>query len=204
MLASTIGTTGKHLRRETSEIVFTISNIRDILRHGEKHTLLQKLSIDILTSLALEGDATERIGDTGGVLQELFNIFFKYGIPEDRKGVNLTVASGEALAMLALESKSNCHRILKLKLLGRLVEALKDPLLRINSARILRNLCIYSGSECFHQLRGVTAATPIVSVFLTIIIFLSYRHMYLYYIFDIVQPCRYFKQSCQKKTRYKK
>jgi hypothetical protein len=202
MLASTIGTTGKHLRRETSEIVFTISNIRDILRHGEKYPLLQKLSIDILTSLALEGDATERIGDTGGVLQELFNIFFKYGIPEDRKGVNLTVASGEALAMLALESKSNCHRILKLKLLGRLVEALKDPLLRINSARILRNLCIYSGSECFHQLRGVTAATPIVSVFLTIIIFLSYRHMYLYYIFDIVQPCRYFKQSCQKKTRY--
>ncbi|WJX90488.1 hypothetical protein P8452_72383 [Trifolium repens] len=134
MLASTIGTTGKHLRRETSEIVFTISNIRDILRHGEKYPLLQKLSIDILTSLALEGDATERIGDTGGVLQELFNIFFKYGIPEDRKGVNLIVAAGEALAMLALESKT----------------------------RILRNLCIYSGSECFHQLRGVTAATPII------------------------------------------
>ncbi|KAK2411891.1 ARM repeat superfamily protein [Trifolium repens] len=134
MLASTIGTTGKHLRRETSEIVFTISNIRDILRHGEKYPLLQKLSIDILTSLALEGDATERIGDTGGVLQELFNIFFKYGIPEDRKGVNLIVAA----------------------------EALKDPLLCVNSARILRNLCIYSGSECFHQLRGVTAATPII------------------------------------------
>ncbi|KAK7303228.1 hypothetical protein RJT34_14130 [Clitoria ternatea] len=158
MLASTTGTNGKHLRREISEIVFTISNIRDILRHGEKHHLLQKLSIEILTSLALEEDATERIGGTGGVLKELFNIFFKDGVPENQKDV--TTVAGEALAMLALESKSNCHRILKLKVLERLVEGLKVPVLRVNAARILRNLCTYSGSECFKQLRVVTAAAP--------------------------------------------
>ncbi|KAL2628176.1 hypothetical protein AAZX31_07G236900 [Glycine max] len=160
MLASTDGTTGKHLRREISEIVFTISYIRDILRYGEKHPLLQKLSIEILTSLALEEDATERIGGTGGVLKELFNIFFKHNIPENQKHVK--IVAGEALAMLALESKSNCHRILKLKVLERLVEALKDPLLRVNAARILRNLCTYSGSEWFIQLKGVTAAAPVI------------------------------------------
>ncbi|XP_029130385.1 uncharacterized protein LOC109807446 [Cajanus cajan] len=160
MLASTTGTNGKHLRREISEIVFTISNIRDILRHGEKHPLLQKLSIEILTSLALEEEATERIGGTGGVLKELFNIFFKDCMAENQKDV--TTVAGEALAMLALESKSNCHRILKLKVLERLIEALKIPLLRVNAARILRNLCTYSGSECFKQLRGVTAAAPTV------------------------------------------
>ncbi|KAJ1405640.1 Armadillo-type fold [Sesbania bispinosa] len=160
MLASTTGTTGKHLRKEISEIVFTISNIRDILRHGEKHPLLQKLSIEILTSLALEEDATERIGGTGGMLKELFNIFFKHSITENQKHV--TTAAGEALAMLALESKSNCHRILKLKVLERIVEALKDPLLRVNAARILRNLCIYSGSEWFNKLQEVTAAAPII------------------------------------------
>ncbi|XP_012573488.1 uncharacterized protein [Cicer arietinum] len=160
MLACSIGTTVGHLRRSISEIVFTISNIRDILWNGEKHPLLQKLSIEILTSLALEGDATERIGATGGVLQELFNIFFKHSITEDQKHV--TVVAGEALAMLALESKSNCHRILKLKLMEKLVEALKVPLIRVNAARILTNLCIYSGSECFHQLRIVTTATPII------------------------------------------
>lgn len=165
MLASTTGTTGEHLRREISEIVFSISNIRDILRHGEKHPLLQKLSIEILTSLALEEDATERIGRTGGVLKELFNIFFKHNKPENQK--NVTIVAGEALAMLALESKSNCHRILKLKVLERLVDALKDPLLRVNAARILRNLCTYSGSEWFNQLKGVTTAAPIVSVTLT-------------------------------------
>lgn len=171
MLASTNGTTEGHLRREISEIVFTISNIRDILKHGEKHPLLQ----EILTSLALDDDATERIGGTGGMLQELFNILFKHSEPEDWKH-GVTVAAAEALAMLALESKSNCHRILKLKLIGRLVESLKDPLLRINAAEILRNLCIYSGSEWLHQLKGLTTGTPIVSVVLTKIILLSYQH----------------------------
>lgn len=161
MLAHTSGATGKHLRREISEIVFTISNIRDLLRCGENHSMLQKLGIDILTSLALEEDATERIGGTGGVLKELFNIFFKEGMPENENHVR--IAAGEALAMLALESKSNCYRILKLDVLERLVGALEVPLLRVNAARILRNLCTYSGADCFNHLKGVTAATPTVS-----------------------------------------
>ncbi|KAL5782456.1 hypothetical protein ACOSP7_007485 [Xanthoceras sorbifolium] len=160
MLASTTGATGEHLRGEISEVVFTISNIRDILRYGEKHPTLQKLGIEILTSLALEEDATQRIGGTGGILKELFNIFFNEATPWNQNHVR--IAAGEALAMLALDSKSNCHRILKLKVLDRLVGALKVPLLRVNAARILRNLCSYSGADCFHQLRGVIAAAPTV------------------------------------------
>ncbi|KAF5752316.1 hypothetical protein HS088_TW01G00224 [Tripterygium wilfordii] len=158
MLASTTGTTGEHLRREISEIVFTISNIRDILKNGEKHPMLQKLAIEILTSLAQEEDATERIGGTGGVLKELFNIFFNHQMPESQYHVR--IAAGEALAMLALESRNNCHQILKLQVLERLVGALEVPLLRINTARILRNLCTYSGSDRFNQLKGVAAAAP--------------------------------------------
>jgi hypothetical protein len=142
--------------------------------------LLQKLSIEILTSLALEDEATERIGGTGGVLKELFNIFFRQNIPENQKDV--TTVSGEALAMLALESKSNCHRILKLRVLERLVEALKVPLIRVSAARILRNLCNYSGSECFDQLKGVTAAAPTVSFFFLsdhykLLIATKYKHV---------------------------
>ncbi|XVF38119.1 hypothetical protein REPUB_Repub20aG0071000 [Reevesia pubescens] len=160
MLASTTGDTGKRLRKEISEVVFTISNIRDILRHGEKHPMLQKLSIEILTNLALEAEATERIGGTGGVLMELLNIFLNQEMPEHQNHVRR--AAGEALAMLALESRTNCHRILKLQALERLVEALEVPLLRVNAARILRNLCTYSGPECFYQLKGVIAAAPTV------------------------------------------
>ncbi|KAF8017033.1 hypothetical protein BT93_H2286 [Corymbia citriodora subsp. variegata] len=159
MLASTTGTTGKNLRREISEIVFTISHIRDILQYGEKQPELQKLGIEILTSLAQDDDATERIGGTGGVLKELLKIFFQ-GVPEDQRDVR--IVAGKALAMLAFESKSNCHRILKLNVVERLLEALEIPLLHVNAGRILRNLCTYGGPESFNQLRGVTAAAPTV------------------------------------------
>ncbi|CAB4262877.1 unnamed protein product [Prunus armeniaca] len=159
-LASTTGNTGKNLRRNLSEIVFTISNIRDILRYGEKQPMLQQLGIEILTGLALEEDATERVGGTGGVLKELFNIFLNKGMLENDKQV--ITKAGEALAMLALESKNNCQRILKLGVLESLVQALEVRLVRVNAARILRNLCTYSGSNCFHQLKGITNATPIV------------------------------------------
>ncbi|KAI8566179.1 hypothetical protein RHMOL_Rhmol02G0019900 [Rhododendron molle] len=160
MLASMTGTTGEQLRNEISEVVFTISNIRDILKYGDKQTELQKLGIEILTSLAMEADARERIGGTGGVLKELFNIFFKPGMPENPNDAR--IAAGEALAMLAFESKSNCCRILKLKAIEKLVEALELPTRRINAARILTNLCIYIGEDCFMQLRGVINAAPTV------------------------------------------
>ncbi|KAL2229847.1 uncharacterized protein LOC105171410 [Sesamum indicum] len=158
MLASTSGDAGKQLRKEISEIVFTISYIRDILRHGEKQPELQILGIEILTSLAIEEDATERIGGTGGVLKVLFDIFLNDGIPENQSHVRKV--AGEALAMLALESKNTCQRILKLRLNENLIRALEAPLLRINAARILRNLCAYSRGDCFQQLKGLTAAAP--------------------------------------------
>lgn len=180
MLASTTGATGKHLRGEISEIVFTISNIRDILRYGEKQPELQKLGIEILKNLALEEDASERIGGTGRVLKELFNIFFRQELLDQ-----VRTAAGEALAMLALESKNNCHRILTLEVIDRLIVALEVPLLRVNAARILRNLCTYSAGDRFNQLKEVTVAAPTVSCFLP-------------YIF------RYFNANyeCKKKKRY--
>jgi len=161
MLASTTGTTGKNLQREISEIVFTIRNIRDILRHGEKRPELQKLGIEILTSLAQDNDATEHIGGTGGVLKELLKIFFQEGVLENQRDVR--IVAGEALAMLAFESKSNCHRILKLNVVERLLKVLEIPILDVSAGRILRNMCTYSGPESFNQLKEVTAAAPIVS-----------------------------------------
>ncbi|XP_071721768.1 uncharacterized protein [Rutidosis leptorrhynchoides] len=160
MLTSTTGGTGRQLRAEISEVVFTIPYIRDVLRYGEKQPTLQKLGIEIITSLALDADATERIGGTGGVLKELFIIFFRDRMVENGKYVR--VAAGEALGMLAFESVNNCQRILKLKVIEKLVDALDDPLLRVNAARILRNLCIYSGPDSFQQLRSVATAAPTV------------------------------------------
>ncbi|CAA2957938.1 uncharacterized protein LOC111371455 [Olea europaea subsp. europaea] len=160
MLAGTAGAAGSQLRNRISEIVFTISYIRDILRYGKKHPELQILAIEVLTSLAIEKDATERIGSTGGVLKELFNIFFNEEMPENSSHVR--VSAGEALSMLVLESKNDCQRIMKLRMNQKLVKALESPLLRINAARIIRNLCAYRGEDCFEQLKGLTDAGPAV------------------------------------------
>ncbi|XP_043708148.1 uncharacterized protein LOC122657497 [Telopea speciosissima] len=158
LLARTSGTAGNFLRKEISEIVFTVSNIREILKHGEKYPMLQILGIEILTSLAFEDEATEKIGSTGGIIKELFRIFFEEGLPVDQNCVR--IAAGEAIAMLALESNKNCSRILNLEAVPKLVGALEDPILRIHSARILRNLCSYASHDCFQQLKGVSAAAP--------------------------------------------
>ncbi|KAH7676930.1 Armadillo-like helical-containing protein [Dioscorea alata] len=160
-LVSTTGETGKMLRQEISNIVFTVSNIRDILEYGENHILLQMQGIEILTSLAMDQDAREKIGSTGGVLRLLLSIFFKPRLTEDQNKVS--VEAGETLALLTLNSKQNANCVLKqMQVVDQLVDTLTDPVLQINSSRILRNLCACSGSENFLCLRGVTEAAPTV------------------------------------------
>ncbi|KAK9084030.1 hypothetical protein Scep_030501 [Stephania cephalantha] len=159
-LVRTTGTVGEQLRGRISENVFTIRNIREILCFGGKHVKLQILGMQILTSLALEDDAKERIGSTGGILKELFEIFFNQGRSETHDTER--VAAGEALAMLAFESEQNCHRILKLNVVEKLVDSLENQAIRKGSARILSNLCAYAGPDCFKQLKGVGAAATTV------------------------------------------
>ena len=161
-LASATGHTGKVLRQEISEIVFTVSNMREILQHAENHMMLQKLGIEVLTSLAMDEEAREKIGATGGMITELLRLFFREGCATQQE-MELRVEAGEALAMLALENERNCDRILKREqVVERLVASLTDPVVRISSFRILKNLCAFNGTGCVSRLRGVTAAIPTV------------------------------------------
>ncbi|CAH8382716.1 unnamed protein product [Eruca vesicaria subsp. sativa] len=158
-LVETTGATGKNLRRDVSGIVFTVSNIRETLLHGKKQPGLQKLGAEILTFLALDEGATEKIGGTGGVLNGLLCIFLNDDVPENQtSGVRESV--GKAIAMLAQGSQSNCQRMLRSDdVLQRLVEALKNPLIRSNAARILRNLCAYTDPDkAKEQLKEVKSA----------------------------------------------
>ncbi|KAM0954240.1 putative armadillo-like helical protein [Dioscorea sansibarensis] len=119
------------LRQEISNIVFTVRNLRDILEHGENHMLLQLQRIEILTSLAMDQDAREKIGSTGGVIRLLLSIFFKPRLTEDQNEVS--VEAGEALALLTLDSMQNSNRVVKESgVVGHLVVSLADPLLQIN------------------------------------------------------------------------
>ncbi|KAF0888209.1 hypothetical protein E2562_013664 [Oryza meyeriana var. granulata] len=172
MLAETTGSTGKLLRREVSEIVFTVSNIRAVLQHGAGHLELQQLGAEVLTRLAMDADAREKIGGTGGVVSLLLAMFLQPSVTEE--GDAARIEAGEALAMLALESRRNCDRILRAggdggtgaATVARLVDALTDAAAGVGAARILTNLCAYAGGEWFSDLHLVTsgAATALRNV----------------------------------------
>ncbi|XP_062193541.1 uncharacterized protein LOC133896924 [Phragmites australis] len=162
-LASTTGTTGKQLRRELSDNVFTVSNVREVLnqRDGKEQSELHQLAIGLMTNLAMDEEARQEIGGTGGVVKLLVAMFLQgKEVGAIRQADAVRVEAGEALAMLALESRRNCGLIITACGGGvkRLVEALNDPAIVIGAARILRNLCTYAGEEWQQlPLRGVTA-----------------------------------------------
>uniref|UniRef100_M8BFP1 Uncharacterized protein n=1 Tax=Aegilops tauschii TaxID=37682 RepID=M8BFP1_AEGTA len=158
MLVYTTGATGKALRRDVAENVFTVSNLRGVLQHGHQRMELQKLAMDVLTGMAMDERAKETIVGTGGVVKLLLSIFFNAGECE------LGNEAGEALAMLALESEASCAAILKrADVLDQLASALDAHHARgLNAMRVLRNLCAYSGEEHRTRLSTVTKAMPTV------------------------------------------
>ncbi|KAJ0234391.1 hypothetical protein HA466_0274250 [Hirschfeldia incana] len=160
-LVKTTGATGRNLRRDISAIVFTVSNIRETLRHGKKQPGLQKLGAEILTFLALDEGATEMIGGTGGVLNGLLTIFLSDDVPGNQTSV-VRDSVGKTIAMLAQGSQSNCQRMLRSDVLEGLVKVLNNPnnpLIQLNAARILRNLCAYTDpNQVKQQLKEVKSA----------------------------------------------
>ncbi|KAM0890198.1 hypothetical protein ACQ4PT_027183 [Festuca glaucescens] len=159
MLVYTTGATGKTLRRDVAENVFTVSNLRGVLQHGHQHMELQKLAMDILTGMAMDQRANETIAGTGGVVKLLLSIFF------NAQELELGREAGEALAMLALESEASCSAILKTRsdVIDPLVSAVESHDARcLNAMRLLRNLCAYSGEEHRARLSAVTKAMPAV------------------------------------------
>ncbi|KAG6466213.1 uncharacterized protein LOC122036605 [Zingiber officinale] len=159
MLVDAEGEVGKMLRQEISKVVFTVSNIREIVKNGDIR--MQKLGIEILKSLSMDEHAKEEIGNTGGVINLLLSTFFMPGFSDEENYV--CNQAGETLALLALESGDNCDRILKKpEVLKKLIGVLTDPVLRINASRILRNLCAYTRMECCDSLSQVAVAMPTV------------------------------------------
>ncbi|XP_078181719.1 uncharacterized protein LOC144575443 [Carex rostrata] len=152
MLASTTGETGLVFRQKISEVAFTCRNIRNILCDGEPH--FQRLALEVLTNLAMDEKAREKIGRTGGMVEELFKLFFKPGMTDEWN--MLRKEAGKALAMLTLQNKDNCKKILKQeRIVEGLTEALKDPVLFVSSSRILHRLCAFIEPEFSPLLGGI-------------------------------------------------
>lgn len=155
MLVSTRGHTGIVFQQEISGMVLTSSNMRDILRHGGHQLGLKRLALEVVTKLAMDGEARERIGRTGGMVKELLGVLFDGGCECDE----LRAEAGEALAMLALESKANCGRIIEeqKRSVEKLTEALDDRAVSVSCSRILQRMCAYTGTERCRELSAVVA-----------------------------------------------
>eukprot|EP00250_Pteridium_aquilinum_P020482 c24831_g1_i2 orf=40-2775(-) len=115
LLASTSGPSGKLLREEIARIIYTISNLKIILEYGQVRMMLQDVATEILCSLAMDDVVRERIGQTGGITRSLFALMMKERVEGDGRQLQLAQKAGEALALLALKSKGNCLKMLKLK-----------------------------------------------------------------------------------------
>jgi hypothetical protein len=138
---------------------------------------LRRLGAEVLTRLAMDADARERIGGTGGVVAILLDMFLRPGSSDEADADAARAEAGEALAMLALESPRNCERILRAdggggggggggaSTVDWLVDALGDAAIGVGAGRILTNLCAYGGGsgEWFPHLRRATrgAATAL-------------------------------------------
>ncbi|KAL0919787.1 hypothetical protein M5K25_011905 [Dendrobium thyrsiflorum] len=173
LLAGTTGHTGEILRREISEIVFTISNIREILKHGEDEISksLQTIGVEIITFLAMDEAARESIGATGGMMRELMRIFLDCAGPAVSAGGNggrdchVRMEAGEALAMLVVESERNCERVLRVgeNVVERLVDAAGDSLIGVKASKLLSYLCAYGEmANGFQRMKAVIKAFPMV------------------------------------------
>ncbi|KAF0906433.1 hypothetical protein E2562_011431 [Oryza meyeriana var. granulata] len=139
-LSSTPGHTGEAIRKEISDNVFVLSNIRKRRK--------------------------EKIGCTGGMIAHLLEMFVGSSTLvayAAQAAAHIRLQAGEVLALLALESEANCERILReVAVVERLVLTLHHPGMQISSSRILLNLCRYSRSDHFLQLSSLTAAVPTV------------------------------------------
>ncbi|KAJ3687567.1 hypothetical protein LUZ61_016731 [Rhynchospora tenuis] len=160
LLANAKGDTGNVLRQLISKNVFIVGQIREVLKHGKKHMVLQKISIQILTCLAMDNEATDRITSTGGVVNLLLKIFFEPGISEE---TSVSDEAGEALSMLTLKSPKTCNMILQeSNVLRKLVDMLQEKLQCPHASRILRNMCVYATTQSAGYLNVVIEAFPTV------------------------------------------
>jgi len=156
-LARTTGSAGQDLRKRIREIVFTISNLRGVLQYPELNSRLRILAINTLTSLAREQEGRESIGSTGGVLDNLFSLFFREIDTEE-----LVEKAGEALRFLSLENAHNCEIMMSIKLDGHpnlisgLISVLNDSVRGIHVARILRDLLAHAKADCI-EFREISA-----------------------------------------------
>ncbi|KAF2924216.1 hypothetical protein DAI22_07g253300 [Oryza sativa Japonica Group] len=150
-LASTEGKLGVTLRQQILEHTFILSNLAEIMDdNGNSHELKQ-LAAEILKNLAMDRNTSADIGHIRVIISSLMRAFLSQD-PSSSTNSNhlLWKNAGQALAMLAMESRDNCLVMLMEQgyvFIRQLTTMMQDDRFKCIAASLLWNMCEHAQSE---------------------------------------------------------
>ncbi|KAF8721712.1 hypothetical protein HU200_022885 [Digitaria exilis] len=139
------------LRHKISKHAFLLGNLAKILKDSSSSQESRKLVAEILRNLAVDGNTRTEIGCMQAIVSRLVQEFLSLGQPLGTQADHkLRLVSGQALAMLAMESEHNCLAILNETghvFIRQLTTLIHDGRLRCVAASLLRNMCLHARHE---------------------------------------------------------
>uniref|UniRef100_A0A8I6Y7F9 BLE2 protein n=2 Tax=Hordeum vulgare subsp. vulgare TaxID=112509 RepID=A0A8I6Y7F9_HORVV len=149
-LASTKWRLGVKLRHEISEHPFLLGNLAEIFDDHESNKELRELAAEILRNLAMDGNTREEIGHFQDIISGLVHAFLSRDAPSlTDSDKSLQIIAGQALAMLTMESPSNCLAISTepgYAFIKELTTMIHVDRYRYTAASLLRNMCAHARS----------------------------------------------------------
>ncbi|XP_047070338.1 uncharacterized protein LOC124678508 [Lolium rigidum] len=147
-LSRTEGEFGVTVRQKISEHPFLLSHLAEILDDSRSSQKLRKLTIKLLRNLAMDRNINQEIGQIPVIISKLIHAFLKQGEPSTT-GSDQTL-SGQALAILAMDSAKNCLAMLAEEgdvFIKELADMIKDAKSCYVASSLLRDICVHARSK---------------------------------------------------------
>ncbi|KAF7007187.1 hypothetical protein CFC21_022147 [Triticum aestivum] len=149
-LAKTKGKIGVTLRQNISEHPFLLSNLVEILDNNDSSHELRELTTELIKNIAMEEKIKEEIGHIPVIISRLMDAFLSQSaLSRTDSAQLLQMTSGQALAVLAMESANNClimlaepHSFIK-----ELTVMIHGDRYRYVASSLLQNMCVHVRPE---------------------------------------------------------
>ncbi|XP_037476047.1 uncharacterized protein LOC119353532 [Triticum dicoccoides] len=148
--SSTKGEFGVILRQKISENLFLLNHLADILDDSGSSHELRELTSELLRNLAMEGNIKDEIGHIRVIISRLMHAFLSQdALSSTDSDQRLRMKSGQALAVLAMESANNCLVMLAepgYVFIKELTVMIHGGRYRYIASSLLRNMCVHARS----------------------------------------------------------
>ncbi|XP_037482127.1 uncharacterized protein LOC119360705 [Triticum dicoccoides] len=149
-LAKTKGKIGVTLRQNILEHPFLLSNLVEILDNNDSSHELRELTTELIKNIAMEENIKEEIGRIPVIISRLMDAFLSQSaLSRTDSAQLLQMTSGQALAVLAMESANNClimlaepHSFIK-----ELTVMIHGDRYRYVASSLLQNMCVHVRPE---------------------------------------------------------